>query len=178
MQSLLKHLASYASCVNIDLNDPEWYARWGIPNIPGWYFIRTDTPLDVLQRQALWSPTYTTVRDKKLTKTKNINIAEYAARYSTLLAHYWNISEVYSGMGSTLRERAKQHTFPDPGTGGLALGRYHELVQYNWTFGFIHLNRLACIAGHALTNDQADMLLRFGEQAWRTANGWPLLCKH
>lgn len=177
MQPLLDHLASFASCVNIDLNDSEWYTHWDIPNIPGWYFIRTDTPLDVLQRQTLWSPTYITVRKKKLAKTKNIDIAGYAARYSEALAHYWNISEVYSGMASTLRDRAKQHTFPDAGTGGLALGRYDELRQYNWTFGFMCLDRLACVAGRTLTDDQADMLLHFGEQVWRTANGWPLLCK-
>ncbi|MYM34372.1 hypothetical protein GTP38_08485 [Duganella sp. FT94W] len=79
-------------------------------------------------------------------------------------------------MASNLQQRAKNHTFSDPGTGCLALARYEELRTYQWTFGFILLDRFDSLTNLSLSPAQADMLLRFGEQAWRSANGWPLLC--
>lgn len=176
MQPLLDHLASHASCIQVDFDDKEWHTRWRIPNQPGWYFFRTDAPVEVLQRQNLWAETYLKARDGAEAKVKNIDIAYYASRYSEALAPYWNVSEVYSGMASNLQQRAKSHTFSDPGTGCLALARYEELRAYHWTFGFIRLDRFDILANLSLSPGQADMLLRFGEQAWRSANGWPLLC--
>lgn len=170
MQLLLDHLDSYASCVNMDLADPNWYSQWGIPNTPGWYFIRTDAPVEILCRQKRWIDIYVTKRMRETRPTKNYDIAARAARYTDDLKEYWNTAEVYSGMASKLRDRADEHTLPDPGTAGLALGRYPELAQYNWTFGFIRLDRFGTPpAGQ-------EMLLRLGEQAWRARNGWPLLC--
>jgi hypothetical protein len=58
MKELTAHMASLCSCVNIDLADPPWSSKTGVPNAEGWYFIRTSTPLEVLQKQALWSVTY------------------------------------------------------------------------------------------------------------------------
>jgi hypothetical protein len=170
MQLLLDHLDSHASCVSIDLSDPLWYSRWDIPNTPGWYFIRTDAPVEVLCRQNRWIDTYVTKRKGETRPTKNYDIAARAFRYTDDLKEYWNTTEVYSGMASTLRARAGEHTLPDPGTAGLALGRYPELAYYNWTFGFIRLDRFGTPAAGQ------DMLLRLGEQAWRVRNGWPLLC--
>ncbi|TYQ14099.1 UNVERIFIED_ORG: hypothetical protein JN05_03504 [Zoogloea ramigera] len=177
MQPLLDHLASHASCIQVDFNDKEWHTHWRIPNRPGWYFFHTDAPLDVLQRQNLWARTYFKARDRAEAKVKNIDIASYASRYSEELAPFWNISEVYSGMASNLQQRAKSHTFSDPGTGCLALARYEELRAYQWTFGFILLDRFDSLTNVSLSPAQKYMLLRFGEQAWRSANGWPLLCK-
>lgn len=171
MQLLLDHLNSYASCVNIDLTDPQWFSRCDIPNKPGWYFIRTDAPVEILCRQNRWIDTYVTKRQRETRTTKNYDIAARAARYTDELKEYWNTVVVYSGMASKLRDRASEHTFPDPGTAGLALGRYPELAQYNWTFGFIRLDRFGRLASGQ------NMLLRLGEQAWRASNGWPLLCR-
>lgn len=170
MNALLAHLDSLASCVQIDLTDPWWYSRWDIKRQPGWYFIRTDAPIEVLQRQQPWCETYFTKRARETRTTKNYNLAQRAARFTEDMRAYWNIHEVYSGMASSLADRAREHTFPDPGTAGLALGKYPELAAYNWTFGFIRLERF-----NAVPSGQ-DMLLRLGEQVWRAKNGWPLLC--
>lgn len=91
-------------------------------------------------------------------------------RYSDDLAEYWNTKYVYSGLASKLRDRAKEHSFPDPGTGCLALSRYPDLFQYEWAFHFITLDRFmnSCAC--------PDMILHLGEQLWREKNGWPILC--
>lgn len=50
MQPLLALLDSHASCVAIDLTNPNWHLNRNIGAVPGWYFIRTDTPVNVLER--------------------------------------------------------------------------------------------------------------------------------
>ncbi len=73
-------------------------------------------------------------------------------------------------MAANLQARAREHTFADPGTAGLALSKYPELIGYEWIFGYITLRRLAPRVSCQ------DMMLRLGEQVWRARNGWPLLC--
>ncbi|MCA8285233.1 hypothetical protein LGN21_37190 [Burkholderia cepacia] len=169
MKDLTAYLRSICSCANIDFEDQGWASNADIRAEPGWYFIRTTAPLDVLQRQTLWGSLYTRA-DGKVAKVNNINIAARAARYSSDLQSYWNVTDVYSGMASKLHDRTREHTTPDPGTGGLALARYPELHQFQWQFFFVTLRRfreeISC----------TDMLLRLGEQMWRAENGWPLLC--
>ena len=170
MQPLLDLLDKHASCVAIDLTNPSWHLGWEIGAVPGWYFIRTDAPVDVLRRQKRWADTYVT-KGGKTKPVAHYDIAARAARYTDDMQAYWNTTEVYSGLADKLQNRAREHTFPnDPGTIGLALGRYPELASYNWTFGFIRLARLAA------PSSGKDMLLKLGEQAWRGRNGWPLLC--
>lgn len=178
LHPLLEHLDSLASCVNIDLHNPAWFDEWDIPNTRGWYFVRTDAPVEVLRCINPPPATYLRKKDRAEAKVKNINIPARAARYTDALAHYWNVTDVYSGMAAKLRARAKEHTCPDPGTGGLALGKYPELRDYNWVFGFVRLDRLQDISHLRLSTGSADMLLRLGEQAWRARHGWPLLCGH
>jgi hypothetical protein len=125
MNPLKKYINGIYSCSLIDLKDKKWHLKSGIPNESGWYFISTNAPLSVLQNQVLWKKKYI---QKKNVKTKNVgnyNIQERALRYSPDLQIYWNTKDVYSGMASKLRDRAKEHTFPDPGTGGLALSKYN-----------------------------------------------------
>jgi hypothetical protein len=52
----------------------------------------------------------------------------------------------------------------------LALYRYPALAGYNWTFSFLRLD------AHFEHCDDTDTILELGEQMWRSANGWPLLC--
>jgi hypothetical protein len=170
MELLLKHISNYASCVNISFDCTTWARDANIPKASGWYFIRTNTPLEILQRQTLWSPTYTRKRTGKVGQVKNYDIAGRALRHAPDLAALWNTEDVYSGMAADLRARAGDHTFADPGTAGLALCKYAELHSYEWQFFFITLTRFL------LSVSCPDMVLRLGEQAWRTKNGWPVLC--
>jgi hypothetical protein len=169
MKDLLAHLQRICSCANMDVVDRAWAPKCGIPGKAGWYFIRTNAPLAVLCRQSLWSKTYVR-EDGQTASVKNTDIAARASRYQEDLARYWNLSEVYSGMASNLLSRAREHTFPNPGTGGLALSRYPELAGFEWQFFFVTMDRFS------KEYSCADMMLRLGEQVWRAANGWPLLC--
>lgn len=137
---------------------------------PGWYFITTDTPLDVLNEQARWADKCVTKKKRETKKVKNYDIASRAGRYNNNLAPYVNIRELYSGMASSLRNRAREHTFPDPGAAALALSKYPALRRYLWRFEFLTLERFP----HKGINDH--VLLMLGEQLWRGTNGWPILC--
>lgn len=170
MRDLVSHLEGYASCVNIDLQNRSWHTDASIPASPGWYFIRTTAPIEVLQDQQLWAATYTKKKSGALARVKNYDIAERAGRFRSEHAEYWNCSEVYSGMASKLRNRALEHTFPDPGTAGLALYRYPELAAYEWLFCFVTFERFK------YSTAAPEMFLRLGEQIWRAKNGWPVLC--
>jgi hypothetical protein len=170
MDALEKYLDSIYSCVQIDLCDKKWHTKAQIPAEPGWYFIRSSAPLSVLYEQELWSTTYVTKRKHETNSVRNYNIGERARRYTTDLLSYWNITEVYSGMASDLLARACEHTFTDPGTGGLALSRYPALHEFEWSFGYLTVRRF-------LPNASCDdMILRLGEQIWRSKHGWPILC--
>jgi hypothetical protein len=170
MDDLLAYLRGFRSSVCIDLDNRAWHKEARIPRVPGWYFITTDTPLSVLNEQTLWADTYITRREGETRKVKNYDIASRARRYSNELAPYVNVTEVYSGMASKLIDRAREHTFPDPGTAALALSRYPALRQYQWRFEFLTLERFA------LGRMNVDLLLMLGEQLWRGTNGWPILC--
>jgi hypothetical protein len=156
--------------MNIDLRDANWATRAGVPSRAGWYFVRTNAPLDVLQQQRLWSETYEKKKNGQRTAVRNYNLAERAARWRPDLEAFWNITDVYSGYAGNLMARAREHTFPDPGTGGLALSRYPDLLAYEWQFFFVTLARFRAEVSCP------DMLLRLGEQLWRAENGWPILC--
>lgn len=169
MKDLAAYLRKISSCVNMDLADREWARKARIPGKAGWYFIHTNAPLEVLTRQALWGETYTR-KDGATARVRNYDIAARAGRYQPDLAAYWNISDVYSGMHSNLLSRAREHSFPDPGTGALALSKYPELASFEWQFYFVTFERFC---GETSCN---KMLLHLGEQMWRAQNGWPLLC--
>lgn len=169
MEELVVHMQKICSCVVMELDNKEWAGKANIPSQRGWYFIRTDTPVEVLRRQKLWASTYTQVNGKTA-RVKNYNLARRAGRYQSDLSEFWNLAEVYSGMHANLRERAKQHVLPDAGTGALALGRYPELMRYEWLFFFAPMELFR------IDVSCPEMLVRLGEQTWRSKHGWPLLC--
>lgn len=169
MKTLVDHLDDIASYASMDLKSPGWHTRAFIPREAGWYFIRTTAPVPVLQRQRRPSATYV----KKNGKTAHVahyDIATRAGRFAPDLKAYWNVTEVYSGLASNLQQRAREHTFADPGTAALSLSLYPELHDYEWLFCFVTLSRF----GARVSCPQ--MMLALGEQIWRAKNGWPLLC--
>jgi len=170
MKDLLRFFDGYYSSISIDLTDKNWHTKSYIPNVAGWYFIQTNMPLQRICAQGIWQETYVTKKKQETVPVRNYNLGERARRFSNEMSHYWNIEEIYSGMTSNLMKRAKEHTFADPGTTGLALSRYPEARDYQWQFGFYTLDRfLQKPSCH-------KMILNLGEQIWRSKNGWPLLC--
>ncbi|QXI08464.1 hypothetical protein HU718_012405 [Pseudomonas tensinigenes] len=170
MKNLVDYLDSTHSSVQIDFQNKQWHHRIGIPETPGWYYISTNTPISVLQQQNLWSNTYSRAKDQEIVKVKNYDIQHRAKRFSDNLSPYFNTKGVYSGLTSKLQSRAREHTFADPGTAGLALFKYPELHKYEWIFNFVTLYRF-------MTDCQCkEVMLRLGEQVWRSKHGWPILC--
>ena len=168
MEALQAYITSEYKTADISFSDRKWHIEAEIPNTAGWYFIKTDTPIAVLQKQKLWQTQYIQPRNRKTAKVKNYNLSERANRYTKEQSQYWNIIEVYSGLASNLQQRAKDHTFADPGTGSLALSQYPELAQYTWTFHYITLSEFY--------QGPSEPILSLGEQMWRSINGWPILC--
>lgn len=170
MEELRNFISGPYSKVSIDLEQPDWYSRAKVPAKPGWYYIETTAPLDVIARQALWSRQYTLARSGLVAEVKNYDLQVRCARFRPELCKYWNIRSVYSGLATNLRSRAREHTFADPGTAGLALGRYPELIPHEWWFNYRTLDELSptCV--------DPRVVLRLGEQVWRSIYGWPVLC--
>lgn len=168
---LAQHLDHLANPVNMALDDLKWHINGKIPRSAGWYFIETDTPLEVLKRQHRPQLLYKQKKSGKDAPVKNYDIAGSAARYSDDLKEFWNTKFVYSGLASNLQTRAREHTFPDFGTAALALSLYPELRKFQWTFSYVELQSflpdVSC----------RTMLLTLGEQVWRASNGWPLLSR-
>lgn len=169
MDAFKEFLSGEFKPVKIDLENPDWHTEAGIPSKPGWYYITTSAPLSVLQRQTLWQTEYTRA-DGETAKVRNYDIAKRSLRFSEEFARFWNTTKVYSGIGSSLQARAREHTFPDRGTAGLALANYSELYEYDWVFNYRRFDEY-----HPSSKNHGVHLL-LGEQIWREQNGWPLLC--
>lgn len=170
METLRQHLRGPYLAVPIDFNSPRWHVTGNIPPEAGWYYIETNAPLDVIARQTLWQSHYTRKHTQAAAPVKNYDLESRCTRYRADMRGFWNIRQVYSGLASNLMARAREHTFADPGTAGLALFRYPELHEYEWVFNFLTLASL-------MPNcPDSEVLLRLGEQVWRSENGWPVLC--
>ena len=170
MHELRGFLQGEYTHVQIELDKQGWQTRAKIPATPGWYYIETDIPFEILARQALWSRQYTTKKAKRLADVKNYDLQSRCARFENSLAEYWNTRLVYSGLASNLQSRAREHTFADPGTGGLALSNYPELHEFEWHFCYRTLAEFMPKCANP------GVLLLLGEQVWRSQNGWPILC--
>ena len=170
MQSLRQYLQGTYARVEIELDAPGWQTRAKVPAKAGWYYIETNTPFEILSRQPLWDRQYTTKKAGRLADVKNYDLKSRCARFHPTLASYWNTLQVYSGLASNLQSRAREHTFADPGTGGLALSKYPELHEFEWHFCY------QTLADFSPDCPSPGVLLLLGEQVWRSQHGWPILC--
>lgn len=170
MQRLRDFLKGPHVTADMQLSDPSWVDRASLPKTHGWYYITTDTPLEVLSSQALWQADYVKKKSGIASPVRNYNLSARSLRHCEALAPFLNTEHVYSGFASDLRLRAKEHTLPDPGTGALALGRYPALARYMWRFSYCTL------ADFMPDCPSPTFMLRLGEQLWRAENGWPVLC--
>lgn len=157
----------------INLENDKWHFE--LPNTAGWYFIETDTPLEIFLE--LNSPPSEYINaEGELKKCRNYNIA---SRTEALVGGLLGLDiiiekegnrPIYSGMTQNILSRAREHTFAHKGTAGLALSNYSELNRYKWMF-YYKINTLPFS-----TNKHRDIILKLGEQIWRANNGWPILC--
>jgi len=171
MERLLNYLDGPYKQVLVDFTSSQWMVEADIPTEPGWYSLSTDAPLEVLVKCSLWQETYNRLKDGVEVPVKNYDISKRAARYEAQRPVYWNLQHVYSGLASSLRARAREHTFADPGTAGLALARYPQLHQFTWKFHYLELRNLSIV-----DEVSGSFILKLGEQVWRTKFGWPILC--
>jgi hypothetical protein len=148
----------------MNFEDNSW--RENIPPEPGWYLIKTNTPIDVLR--SVGQPKFKAhinIPDtiKNTSRLQDLGIAITQSGSSDYV--------VYSGEAGNLKARAREHECGHPKTFCLGLTNYATLHQHRWTFCYVALSRCKVFSN-------GDKLLRLAvEQAWRAKNGWPILCK-
>lgn len=157
---------SLAVSVPITLNQEEWWRA--VPAQGGWYCIETNAPLFVLA--SLPHPP---------AGSRQYNIPERVQANQWLLDNGIAIQpgtsgaryRVYVGEQSNLMARAREHSHGNVQTGCLRLSEYPALLGYEWVFAYV-----TCESVFPGCDD--DKALRVaGEQALRSALGWPVLCR-
>ena len=170
MQKLAALIESKFVGKNIDFTDSKWLPE--IPVCPGWYFLETNTPTDVLARLPHPASNYINANgDEK--KCGNYDISSRAEKLTGVCDFVINngpVRAVYSGMANDIRGRARDHIFAHPGTAALALSNYIEIQNYDWVFYYLINNIKSESQAHE------KVILKLGEEIWRSHNGWPILC--
>ena len=165
MQRLLNAFRNMVP-VRMSLDTQGWWRS--VPAQGGWYFIETNTPLEVLS--GLPAPQ---------AGENHYNIPERIQTNSWVLGNGIGIGSgdgaaryvVYSGEQSNLMARAREHTHGHAQTECLRLSGYPQIHEYEGYFGYVTCESM--FPGCA-----DDKTLRVaGEQAWRASFGWPVLCK-
>lgn len=158
----------------MDFSISQWYLK-KVPSNPGWYFISTDTPISVLKDLCSPPKTYKNRHGEKK-KVRNYNLSKRAEKNESFVKEdglVINVSEgirvVYSGKTKSLSYRAREHTSGHRGTAALALANYTEIKKYCWNYHFLESSKYQFRA----SND--EILLKLGEQVWRSIYGWPIL---
>jgi hypothetical protein len=150
--------------ITISLEEDTW--RKDIPSRPGWYFFKTDTPIEILKKVG---PPPIEGRHYHLPEkiTTSLTLREYQLCIEPKTRGQSYI--VYSGEAKNLSARAREHFSGHPKTGCLALTNYPVLAKYKWWFRYAE-----CQFGN---NPNDSKLIRtYGEQLWRAKYGWPILC--
>jgi len=179
IMSIVDEIDEKLTCVKMDISEsketsPENSWRKDIPSGVGWYFIKTNTPLEVLA----------TVREPEYKAHTNIpgTIVHTSAVRDIGIAIKQSGHKdyvVYNGKARNLKSRAMEHQRGDKRTYCLCLKEYKALYTYNWTFCFVPISCFSTLkevlSGELL---QEEKLLRHAaEQAWRVKHGWPVLCR-
>ncbi|ACV26670.1 MULTISPECIES: hypothetical protein [Kangiella] len=172
MQEITSMLASKFKVKDIDFDNSQWHLA--IPSSSGWYFIETNTPIEVLVNLSSPPSKYTN-NDGDQKKCRNYNISSRAGSLLSCVGSDGVIGGqsfrvVYSGMAKNLLNRAREHTFAHLGTAGLALANYQEIKDYDWKFHYLINTIVPASKAHR------NVILKLGEQIWRASNGWPILC--
>ena len=159
---LLKQIEDGMHAVKMNFKDDSW--RKPLPSNPGWYFIETNTPISVLQKAGPpKGKAHYNIPNKLVV---SLTLRQFNACIFPAKRKYYF---VYSGETKNLKARAREHYSGNPKTGCLALLNYPILHKYQWIFHYS-----PCKYGKS-PND-SKLIRIYGEQLWRSKNGWPVLC--
>ena len=149
----------------INFENKQWHIKANVPSKSGWYMIRTTTPIDTLQ--SVGEPKHKgNYNIPKKIKTAQLLINKGLVIIQNDRTPYI----VYSGEAKNLLSRAREHSFGGVGTGCLAINSYPSLLKYEWWFDYLECESV--FPG----SDGDKGLHTYGEQYWRSMNGWPILC--
>jgi hypothetical protein len=176
-EQLKTHLASsfVRAPMKIGAQDEPWYLLEGIPSEPGWYLIETNAPLEIFNKQHMPQCDYIT-KTGKSASVKHYDLVSRSSVYSEVLVELFAGPIVYSGIASSLRDRAREHTRANWGTAALSLDNYPDLANSRYQWWFRYSTFSGFWSGPEINTKQRDIVLRLGEQIWRAHNGWPILC--
>ena len=163
LKTIISEIDQKLEYFRMDLDDSSW--RKAIPSYPGWYLIKTNTPITVLK--SIGSPKY----KAHMNIPHTINVALSLQNLGmAIMQDDGEDYVVYNGEARNLKARAREHDCGHPGTYCLGLSSYEILRDYRWTFCCVAIS--SC--NMKLTGDK---LLRLAvEQGWRAWHGWPILC--
>jgi hypothetical protein len=163
LDSILKDIEKNTQDVVISFNDDIWGKN--LPSKSGWYWIKTNTPIAVLESVGKPSGKAHINIPKTITETLKL---------SNLVITQSNNSEyiIYNGQAKYIRARAKEHFDGHQKTFCLGIKEYkNSFEKYNWVFSSVTLSKI--------TGENADNKIKriLVEQAWRPKNGWQIFCK-
>ena len=163
LERIVSEIDQKLECFQMNFEDSSW--RQNIPSSPGWYLIKTNTPITVLK--SVGSPEYKAHID--IPNTINIALSLQNLRMA-IMQDDGEDYVVYNGEAKNLKARAREHECGHPKTYCLGLSNYETLRGYRWTF--------CCVAiSDCNIKPTGDKLLRLAvEQGWRAWHGWPVLC--
>ena len=163
LERILDQIDQNLECVQIDFGSEAW--RRSIPSKPGWYLVRTNTPLHSLKaiRRA-----HKAHADFHLI----IDCTSALQRHGMAILQSDNEDYViYNGQAANLKARAREHQCGHPKTYCLALSDHRSLRSYRWSFCYVPTSGLRGAV-------DSDPLFRVAvEQGWRSRHGWPVLCR-
>jgi hypothetical protein len=161
-EAILEIIKADLKSVEMSFESDNW--RQDIPSSPGWYFIETNTPLEVFKNVGLPKGQRHYDIPKKVSQSLALNEYEVCILPSDNLFYF-----VYSGEAKNLKARAREHMSGHPKTGCLALSNYSLLKAYIWKFYY-------ALCPNFKDRNESKLLRTLGEQAWRSKYGWPILC--
>jgi hypothetical protein len=130
LKGIIDEIDQKFKCLHIDFEDASW--RRSIPSEPGWYLVKTNTPITVLA--SIESPQY----------KAHINIPRTLSNSSLLkdlgIAIIQSDNEdyvVYNGEAKNLKARAREHECGHPKTYCLGLSNYESLRGFRWVFCYV-----------------------------------------
>jgi len=164
LDEIITEIDSLFKCIQVDFkNDTR---RSSISSGPGWYLIKTNAPLSILE--PLNPPEHSAHINIPQTIMNNVVLGE--ARF-TIKQYGADEYVIYNGGTNNLKPRAREHVRGHAKTFCLNLSNYKVLREYKWAFCYTVVSSCSGI-GHT---DKALRLVI--EQGWRAKHGWPILCK-
>lgn len=170
--SIIEEIDGSFKCIKISFINDEW--RKDIPSEPGWYLIKTNTPVDILKE--LKPPQSKSHISILATIKQTSQLGELGITINQLANG--GLYVVYSGEAKNLKSRAREHARGHEKTYCLCLNNYKEILRkYDWFFCYVPISICKSLSGID-KDDKLFKLLRLAvEQGWRTKHGWPILCR-